>query len=201
VSVAGCQTFVAALSAFAALAVPLTARAHDSSDIDATEARGVYDLSIAGGASRGLRKEERTAAALDADLVMARSSSRWRLSPSLGLRSMPAQSTGLLDEVSFTGFFARVLAGARWGPVDVLAGPFASIYDIGGATTHSGFLFGAEALVRVDAPLSQALRLVVDGRADGYVNRVRVAWADGRAYATPRVGLSLGVGLAWEWRS
>jgi hypothetical protein len=202
VSVEGRQRFVVALVMVAvALGVPRAARAEPSSDAHRSPSGAGFNVSVAGGASRGLGEEERAATTLDADVVIARPSSRWRLSPSLGLRIMPAQSAGRLDEVSFTALFARALAGARWGPLDVLGGPFASRYEIGGATTHSGFLFGAQALLRVSAPISRALRFLVEGRADGYANRVRVTWADGRAYATPRVGLGVGLGLAWEWPS
>src|SRR5581483_12197234 len=110
-------------------------------------------------------------------------------------------NAGTLDEVSFWALILRLLGGASFGPVDVLAGPFVSPYSIGGATPHSGWLFGGEAMARVSAPLGPRLRLVTAVRADGYANRVRVHWADQRAYATPRLGIAIDVGLAWEWKS
>jgi hypothetical protein len=158
----------------------------------------VWRLAVTGGASKGFASDELAAATLDADLMKVRPDSRWRLSPSLGLTFIPTRNAGTLDEVSFVSGLARLLGGTSRGPVDVLAGPFGSAYAIGGATTHSGLLVGGEAMARVTAPLSPSLRLAAEVRVDGYANRVRVLWADGGAYATPRVGVGVGVGLAWD---
>jgi hypothetical protein len=158
-------------------------------------------LSIAGGLSDGVGSDELTAATLDSDLVIPWRDTRWRLSPSAGLKVMPTRNAGTFDEVSFVSVVARLLGGATWGPIDLFAGPFVSAYAIGGATAHRGILFGGEAMARVVAPLSGSLRLAVETRVDGYANRVRALWLGGGAYATPRVGLGIGLGLAWEWAS
>jgi len=56
-------------------------------------------------------------------------------------------------------------------------------------------------MARLTAPLSSRLRLSATGRADVYGNRVRLHFLDGNTFATPRVALAVGIGLAWEWRS
>lgn len=165
------------------------------------EARRRWRLVVTGGATRGTGADEWAAGTLNADLVIAPRAGRLKLAPSLGLTMMPTRNPGELNEVSFRGLTARLLGGFGRGPVDVLAGPIASAYAIGGATAHSGFLFGGEILARVAAPLSRRVRLAVDARVDGWANRVRVHWADGGSYATPRVGFGIGVGLAWDWPS
>ena len=121
--------------------------------------------------------------------------------PSAGLVYMPTRNPGTWNQVSYTGAMARLLAGGGTGPVDLFAGPFVAPYKIEGATAHAGVLFGAEALARLTAPLSRRLRLVVATRLHAYGNRVRVVWADGAGYATPRFELTIGVGLAWDWTS
>ncbi len=165
------------------------------------EARRRWRLVVAGGASKGTGASELVAGALNADLVVAPRNGRFKLAPSLGFTMMPTRNAGMLDEVSFWGVAARMLAGFSHGPVDVLGGPIASAYAIGGATTHSGFLFGGEVMARVAAPLSRRVRLAVDARADAWANRVRVHWVTPGTYATPRVGLGIDVGLAWDWPS
>jgi hypothetical protein len=156
-------------------------------------------LSVTAGISKGTGVEELASGAVDADLVLPVGRGRLCIAPSLGLTAMPTRNAGSYDQVSFHAAVARVLGGGSWGPVALLGGPFASSYSIDGATQASGVLFGAEALVRLEAPLFHQLRLVAAGRGDVFADRVRVRWADGRAYATPRLGLSLGLGLAWEW--
>jgi hypothetical protein len=126
---------------------------------------------------------------------------RLRLSPSAGLVLMPTRDAGTFHEVSYSGAIVRLLGGGGWGPVDLFAGPFVAPYSVKGASQHAGVLFGAEALARVAAPLSRRTRLVVATRVHAYGNRVRVQWADGGAYATPRLELTIGVGLAWDWTS
>lgn len=165
------------------------------------DARRQWRLVVTGGASKGTGSEESPAGTLDADLVTAARSGHLKLAASLGLTMMPMRNAGRLDEVSFVSLAARLLGGISRGPVDLLAGPMASVYDIGGGTTHNGFLFGGEVLARVAAPLSRSLRLAVDARVDGWANRVRVHWAVGGAYATPRVGIGIGAGVAWDWPS
>jgi hypothetical protein len=166
------------------------------------EARRRWRLVVAGGASRGTGATELLAGTLNADLVVAPRHGRFKVAPSLGLTMMPTRNAGLWDEVSFQELAARMLAGFSQGPVDVLAGPTVAGYAIGGATTHSGFLFGGQLMARLAAPLSRRMRLAVDARADLWANRVRVHWADGGgSYATPRVGIGVDVGLAWDWPS
>jgi hypothetical protein len=162
-------------------------------------------LSLTGGVARGLGNEELLAGALDADLALSVWREGFRLMPSAGLVYMPTRYSGTWREVSFSAAVARVLAGGSVGPVDLMGGPFVSRYSIDGATAHAGFLFGAEALARLAAPLSRHTRLIVAMRVNVYGNRVRVLWPDGAGdaagYATPRVELTIGVGLAWDWTS
>ena len=179
---------------------PTTATAVRTSS-DAAPGGRPWRLSATGGASKGVGGDELVAATLDSDLVIPLRDGRWRLSPSVGLKYTPTRDAGTFHEVSFRSVVARLLGGAAWGPVDLLAGPFVSAYAIGGATTHRAFLFGGEAMARVAAPLSRTLRLAVEGRLDGYANRVSTFWLGGGAYATPRVGLGIGLGLAWDWAS
>jgi hypothetical protein len=156
-------------------------------------------LCLTGGVAKGTGSQELLAGTLDVDLTLL--TGRLRLAPSVGLVLMPTRNAGTFDEVSFYAAVVRLLGGASVGPLDVLAGPFVSPYTIGGATPHNGWLFGGEAMARVAAPLATRLSLVTAARVDGYANRVRVHWADGRAYATPRVGIAIDVGLAWSWMS
>lgn len=156
---------------------------------------------LTGGVAKGVGDQELLAGTLDADLVMPIGRSRLRIAPSVGLVITPTRNPGTFDEVSFVGAALRLLGGAAIGPVDLLAGPLLSPYSIGGATPHDGLLFGGEAMARVAAPLAARLWLVAATRADGYANRVRVHWADGRAYATPRLSIAIDVGLAWNWAS
>jgi hypothetical protein len=157
-------------------------------------------LCVTAGATKGTGDGELLADTFDVDLVVALGR-RLRLAPSAGLTVMPTRAAGTVDEVSFVGVEARALVGASLGPVDLLAGPVVSRYSIGGATPHDGVLFGAEALARLVAPLSNRLRLIVATRLDAFADRARVHWVDGGTYATPRVGIGVGVGLAWDWSS
>jgi hypothetical protein len=158
-------------------------------------------LCLTGGVAKGTGSQELLAGTLDADVALPILRGRFRLVPSVGLVLMPTRNPGTFDEVSFYAAVGRLLGGASVGPIDIFAGPFVSAYTIGGATPHEGWLFGGEAMARVAAPLSTRLSLVAAARVDGYANRVRVHWADGRAYATPRVGIAIDVGLAWSWMS
>jgi hypothetical protein len=158
-------------------------------------------ICLTGGVAKGVGNEELIAGTLDVDVTMPIGRSRLRIAPSVGLVLTPTRNAGTFDEVSFFGAALRLLGGVAIGPVELLAGPFLSPYSIGGATPHDGLLFGGEAMARVAAPLAARLSLVAATRADGYANRARVNWADGRAYATPRLGLAVDVGLAWSWAS
>jgi hypothetical protein len=158
-------------------------------------------LCLTAGAGKGTGGEELWAGKLDVDLVLSPGSGPLRLAPSAGLTFMPTRSGGTTDEVSFVGFVARALGGARIGPIDVLAGPVVSAYSIGGAMQHAGVLFGAEVTALLTTPLSERWRLVVAGRVDAFADRVRVVFADSLGYATPRVAISLGLGVAWNWTS
>lgn len=157
-------------------------------------------VAVTGGASKGTGSQERLAGTLNADVSIG-GGRRWRLVPSVGLIGMPTENARRLDEVSFLAGTLRVLAGGVWGPVDLLAGPFFEVYRIGGATEHSGTLAGGELVARVTAPLSARLRLVTGLRLDAYINRVRVHWVGGDAFATPRVGGAVDLGLQWDWPS
>ncbi len=160
-----------------------------------------WRLCMTAGAEKGTSDEELLTGTLDVDLVVPLGRGRLRLAPSAGLTVMPTRDAGTIYEVSFVSVAARVLGGASFGPVDVLGGPVVSPYSIGGAIPHAGVLFGAEAMARLTAPLSNQLRLVVATRLDAFADRVRIHWADGQVYATPRVGIGVGVGLAWDWTS
>jgi hypothetical protein len=59
-------------------------------------------------------------------------------------------------------------------------------------------LVGAGALGRVVTPLSPQLRLVVAAAVDGYANRIHVDWPGSGGFATPRLGVALSAGLAWD---
>jgi hypothetical protein len=156
---------------------------------------------LTGGVAKGVGNEELLAGTLDADLVVPIGRGRLRIAPSVGLVITPTRNAGTFDEISFAGAALRMLGGVAIGPIEVLAGPLLSPYSIGGATPHDGLLLGGEAVARVAAPLAERLWLVAATRADGYATRVRVNWADGRAYGTPRLGLAVDVGLAWSWAS
>jgi hypothetical protein len=56
-------------------------------------------------------------------------------------------------------------------------------------------------VARVAAPLSRRTRLVFATRFHAYGNRTRAFWQNNIGYATPRLELTLGVGLAWDWTS
>ena len=158
-------------------------------------------LCLTGGLTRGTGAEELVAGTVDADVLLPIEYGGLRLAASLGLVYMPTRNAGTWREVSYSGTAARLLGGTSIGPVDLFAGPFASGYSIEGVNAHAGVLFGGEAVARLAAPLSRRVRLVAAARADVYGNRVRVMFADGGGYATPRVALSVGFGLAWDWAS
>jgi len=161
----------------------------------------VRRLSVAGGATKGIGSEELLAGTLDADVVLPIGAGWARFAPSAGLTVMPSRNVGGFNEISFRAGAARLLAGGSWGPFDLLGGPFVSAYSIGGATEHAGLLFGGEVLARVSTPISRRVRVFAAARADAYANRVRVVWTVDNGYATPRIGLAIGVGLAWDWAS
>ena len=158
-------------------------------------------LYVTSGVAKGVGSEELLAGTVDADLALPVGRSGLRLAPSAGLVYMPTRNAGTWGEVSFASASARLLAGGSFGVVDLFGGPFVAGYSVGGATEHAGVLFGAEALARVAMPLSRRTRLVFATRAHAYGNRVRVLFADGGAYSTPRLELTIGVGLAWDWTS
>jgi hypothetical protein len=158
-------------------------------------------LCVTGGMTRGTGKEELLAYAADADLILPIQYSGVRLAPSAGFVFMPTRDAGNWHEVSYKAGAARLLGGTNLGPVDLFGGPIATGYSIGGINPHAGIVFGAEALARVSVPLSRNARLALAARANYYVDRVRVLFADGTGYATPRFELSLGLGLSWEWPS
>jgi hypothetical protein len=156
-------------------------------------------LCVTAGAAKGTSADEPWAGTLDADLVMAIGSGRLRLAPSAGLTVMPPRNGGTVDEVSFVGVSVRALVGASFGPVDVLGGPVVSPYSIGGAVSHLGVLVGGEAMTRLTVALWDQVRFVADVRVDAFADRARVHFIGGQLYATPRVGIAAGVGLAWDW--
>lgn len=158
-------------------------------------------LCVTGGATKGLGTDELLAGTIDADVVLRYGPSWARVAPSAGLVLMPTRHDGTFDEVGFRSAVGRLLAGGGFGALELLGGPFAAAYSITGATEHAGVLFGGEALARFTLPLSRRLSLVTAMRVDVYANRVRVHWVDGGGYATPRAGVALGVGLAWDWPS
>jgi hypothetical protein len=156
-------------------------------------------LCLTGGGAKGVGSEELLAATIDVDVVLPYGPAWARVAPSAGLALTPKRNSGTFDEVAFRSAVARLLAGAGWGPLELLAGPFAAAYSITGATEHAGVLFGGEAMARAALPLSRRLSLVAAARVDVYANRVRVRWVDGGGYATPRLGAAIGAGFAWEW--
>jgi hypothetical protein len=91
-----------------------------------------------------------------------------------------------------------MLAGWRAGPLELLVGPFLSPYAVGGASQHTGVLFGGGATARLTPSLSPRLRLVVGVRVDGYANRIHASWTGQTGFATPRVGGAIAIGVAWN---
>jgi hypothetical protein len=160
-------------------------------------------LGVTAGAAKGTGDQALWAGTVDVDLVMSPGRGRLRFAPSVGLTVMPAQNVGsfMVDQLSYMGVAVRALGGASFGPVDVFGGPLVSPYSIGGATPNRGVLFGVEATALWAAPLSERLRLVAAGRVDAFEERARVHFFDGQAYATPRVRIGLGIGLACDWSS
>lgn len=177
------------------LAVPSV----EASAPPAPTARPSTRLAVVAGASKGLGSEEPRAATVDADVALPLGWRGVRLVPSAGVVYSPTRNAGTFDEVSFSAAVVRLLGGRSWRLCDLFAGPLVEPYGIGGANPHSGVLVGAEALARLSLPLSPRARLVVAARADAYANRVRVLFVDDGAYATPRLALALGAGLAWDW--
>jgi len=222
VALAG-RSGAAAARVVALVIAELVSAAPDSSAIDAPSARhatpippvaepttslatsrrrtAATRLCLTGGVAKGIGDDELFAGTVDVDLVLPIAGGRLRLAPSVGLAMTPTTNGGTFDEVSFLGAAVRVLGGATLGPFDLLAGPVLSPYTIGGTTPHDGVLFGGELVARAAAPLAKRLWLVAGARVDGYADRARVHWADGRAYATPRVSVAIDVGLAWSWTS
>jgi hypothetical protein len=156
-------------------------------------------ICVTGGATKGLGTEELVAGTIDADVVVPYGPAWARIAPSVGLILMPKRNDGTFDEVEYRSAIGRLLAGGALGPLEILGGPFVTAYSITGATEHAGALFGGEALARFTLPLSRRLSLAAAARVDVYANRVRAQWVDGSGYATPRVGVALGAGLAWDW--
>jgi hypothetical protein len=156
-------------------------------------------ICVTGGATKGLGTEELVAGTIDADVVLPYGPAWARVAPSVGLILMPKRNDGTFDEVEYRSAIGRLLAGGALGPLEILGGPFVTAYSITGATEHAGALFGGEALARFTLPLSRRLSLAAAARVDVYANRVRAQWVDGSGYATPRVGVALGAGLAWDW--
>jgi hypothetical protein len=156
-------------------------------------------ICVTGGATKGVGTEELVAGTIDADVVLPYGPAWARIAPSVGLVLMPKRNDGTFAEVEYGSAIGRLLAGGALGPLEVLGGPFVTAYSITGATEHAGALFGGEALARFTLPISRRLSLVAAARVDVYANRVRVQWVDGSGYATPRVGVALGAGLAWDW--
>ena len=157
-------------------------------------------LSVTGGAAKGTGSEEPMTGTVDADAALVVGPSWFRLVPSAGLVYQPTRNAGTFDEVTYSAAVVRLLAGRSWRLCDLLGGAFVEPYSVGGANPHRGVLAGAEALARVGFPLSPRARLLVAARVDAYANRVRVLYVDDGGYATPRLGLALGAGLAWDWQ-
>jgi hypothetical protein len=160
-----------------------------------------HRLCLTAGAAKGTGDDEPVARTMDVDLVMPLGDGRLRFAPSVGLILMPTRNAGNVNEASFTAGVVRALAGASFGPVDLLAGPVASPYAIGGAMPYNGVLFAGEALARLTVPLWDRLRLVGAARLDAFVDRTRVHLAGGDTYATPRLQIGVAVGVAWDWQS
>jgi len=156
-------------------------------------------LCVTAGAAKGTNADELWAGTVNADLVMPWGPGRLRFAPSAGLTVTPTHDAGTADEASFVGVALRALVGPSLGPVDVLGGALVTPYRIGGALPHAGVLVGGEAMARVAVPVWDRLLLIADGRVDAFANRVQVIFAGGQTFATPRVGLGAGLGLAWDW--
>ena len=156
-------------------------------------------LSVVAGGLFGTRSGEAGAVTVDADLSLPLGWHALRLVPSAGILYEPTRNAGTFD-AALSAAVARLLGGWSYlETFDFLGGPFVEPYSIDGANPHAGVLFGAEALARLNMPIGSRARMVVGARADVYANRVPVLFVDGGAFATPRLALGFGWGLAWEW--
>jgi len=167
-----------------------------------TDAGQPLHLFLTGGLAKGMGSDELLAGIIDADVALPSPlGPEWlQLMPSAGWVYTPTHNAGSFREVSFSQAIVRVLGGADVGPLNFAAGPFLARYNLDGVADQEGFLFGAEALARWGTQLFSQTRLVVTARAHAYGNRLRVAYADGGSYATPRLEATIGVGVAWDSR-
>ena len=86
--------------------------------------------------------------------------------------------------------------------MELFGGPFVARYSIEGATAHAGFLFGAEAMARLAPPCRAAPASLSRRAPTSTAIGCASFWPDdGTGYATPRLELTIGVGLAWDWTS
>ena len=183
-----------------AAAVPAAARA--SGEVTravpaAPRPPGPMRLTLGAVLSKGLGGEEMPCYGVEADLV-GRAIGRITWGTALGLVVIPHQDTPQPDGFSYTAGIARLLVAWRLPGLELLAGPFASRYALGGSSHHTGTLAGAGVSARLAPALSHRLRLVVGVRVEGYANRIHATWSTQSGFATPRVAAALSVGVAWE---
>ncbi|HET6149066.1 MAG TPA: hypothetical protein VFH68_16120, partial [Polyangia bacterium] len=147
--------------------------------------------------SKGLGGEEMPCYGVEADLV-GRAIGRMTWGAALGLMVIPHQDTPQPDGFSYKAGIARLLVAWRLSRLELLAGPFASRYALGGSSHHVGTLAGAGVSARLAPALSRGLRLVAGVRVEGYANRIHATWSSHSGFATPRVAAAVSIGVAWE---
>ncbi len=92
----------------------------------------------------------------------------------------------------------RIGAGARWGHVHVVAGPIVMPYVLSGAVYRRGATVGLGASADAGLRIGRGLRLVAAGGLDAFANQIEVRTNGARVFATPRIALSVALGLAVE---
>ena len=144
--------------------------------------------------------EEPREYAVDADVILAFESRGMRLAPSAGLIRRTTRLTATWYEVSYSAAMARLLGGTNSVPWNFSAARSLRLQHRG-ATADAGFLFGAEAMARLAAPLSPRSRLVVATRAN--LTPIACACSGPRRHGLrdAAVRADLGLGLAWDWTS
>jgi hypothetical protein len=92
----------------------------------------------------------------------------------------------------------RISAGLRRGGVDLVAGPIVMPYVLSGTVHTRGVVAGAGASADAGLRVSRGMRLVASGGLDVFANRVEVRNNREPIFSTPRVALSVALGLAIE---
>ena len=92
----------------------------------------------------------------------------------------------------------RISAGFRCGGVDLVAGPIVMPYVLSGTAHARGVVAGVGGSADAGLRVGRGLRLVASGGLDVFANRVEVRNNGQPIFTTPRVALSVALGLAIE---